>query len=48
MDDKIFRKSLIRCISVMADVNDTGHPYSHEKKEQRIRAMMQTYLAVSP
>lgn len=44
MNNEIFRKSLIRTISMMADIDGD---YCDEK-EKRLRAMMQTYLIVTP
>ncbi len=42
MNNEIFRKSLMRTISIMADSDG----YCDEK-EKRLRAMMQTYLIIT-
>jgi len=45
MDRKMLKKSLMRSISVMSNI-DNDHFGIHEEKENRIRAMMHTYLII--
>ncbi|MEA2054328.1 MAG: hypothetical protein U9O96_04340 [Candidatus Thermoplasmatota archaeon] len=48
MDDRIFKRSLIRSIALMADIYPEHHIYEEGVNDQRIRAMMQAYLAIKP
>jgi len=45
VNKKMFRKSLMRSISIMSNIDD-NHSDIHEEKENRIKAIMQTYLII--
>jgi len=45
VNKKMFRKSLMRSITIMSNTDDNNYDI-HEEKENRIKAIMQTYLAL--